>query len=187
MKTGRVVVNSAYVTQRLDEVAQDEDLSKSIPGGAHQPSGRRSLGGLRGPNMFAGAEQLLPPHHSITCRVVPSRTNPKRSRPPLRDEESVHPTQPNRQAHTLPSVRTNVRAAGRGGQRSVCGCRRFLRWGASRQSNPPWDGPLWTTLRPLLIRRLSQRDWIVTVLGPPWVCTSTVTPFSSEALSMAFT
>ena len=30
MKTGRVVVNSAYVTQRLDEVAQDEDLSKFI-------------------------------------------------------------------------------------------------------------------------------------------------------------
>jgi ATP-dependent protease HslVU (ClpYQ) ATPase subunit len=30
MNIGRVVINGAYVSQRLDEVAQDEDLSKFI-------------------------------------------------------------------------------------------------------------------------------------------------------------
>ena len=30
MKTGRVVINAAYVEQRLHEIAEDEDLSKFI-------------------------------------------------------------------------------------------------------------------------------------------------------------
>ncbi len=30
MKTGRVIINAAYVSQRLDEITQDEDLSKFI-------------------------------------------------------------------------------------------------------------------------------------------------------------
>ena len=30
MKMGRVVINAAYVTERLDQVAGDEDLSKFI-------------------------------------------------------------------------------------------------------------------------------------------------------------
>ena len=30
MKMGRVVINAAYVRERLEDVAQDEDLSKFI-------------------------------------------------------------------------------------------------------------------------------------------------------------
>jgi ATP-dependent HslUV protease ATP-binding subunit HslU len=30
MKTGRVVINAAYVEERLKEIAEDEDLSKFI-------------------------------------------------------------------------------------------------------------------------------------------------------------
>ena len=30
MKMGRVVINAAYVRERLDKISQDEDLSKFI-------------------------------------------------------------------------------------------------------------------------------------------------------------